>query len=452
MVLENDLGRDNIKTLVFRLAIPAMFAQFVNILYSIVDRIYVANIPVVGKDALAALGICAPIMTLVGSFSTLVGIGGATIVSIRLGEGDNKGARDILSNALTLLLIISSVLTVGVLAFKTPILYAFGADSVTFPHANEYFTLYMLGTIFAIVGTGLNQFIMCQGFAKKAMLAVILGAVANIILDPIFIFLFKMGVSGAAIATVISQGFTCLYVLKFLSNQSIPVPLSIGRLQKNVVKTILKTGFNPFVIIATDNVILIAMNVALSKYGGAERGVMLLASSTVLQSFMSIVSMPMIGITSGTQPILGYNYGARKSDRVLAAEKYTFMLAASFSVVMFIIAQTIPHLFAQIFLSDPVDVQTAATAIRMYTLGLIPMSIQYTVVDGFTGIGAIKVSVTLSLFRKTLFLLSVLLIPLFFDIMNVFYAETISDIIAGFTSGLAFHYIMKKVLRQREVS
>lgn len=451
-MIENDLGKDDVKKLVIRLAIPAMIAQLVNILYSIVDRIYVANIPVIGDTALAALGVCAPIMTLIGSFSALVGIGGATQVSIRLGEKDEKTANDILSNALVLLLIISTALTVGTLIFKKQILFAFGASENTYIHANHYFTIYVLGTLFAIVGTGLNQFILCQGYSKKAMISVIIGAVANIILDPIFIFVLNWGVAGAAFATILSQLLSCLYVLRFLLRKDIPVRLTVSPLQKSIVKMILTTGINPFIVIATDNVILIAMNIALQKHGGASRGDILLACSTILQSFMSIIHMPMVGITSGVQPILGFNYGARKVKRVEQAIMYTFVLAFGYATIMMILAQSIPHQFARIFSSNTEYISISAKAIRMYTLGLIPMSIQYTMVDAFTGIGAVRNSVVLSLARKGIFLLCVLLIPRYTDIMNIFYSESIADILGGINCTLAYFFVMKPILQRRQAS
>ena len=450
MVLENDLGKDDIKKLVLRLAIPAMIAQFVNILYNIVDRIYVANIPVIGEMALAALGVCAPIITLIGSFSSLVGIGGATLVSMALGEKNKKRARDIISNALIMLTAISIVLMVVVLLFKAPLLHKFGASNATFQYANEYVTVYILGTIFSILGTGLNLFVTAQGYAKKAMASVMIGAISNIILDPIFIFKFGMGVGGAALATIISQFFAFLYVVRFLLRKDIQVSLNLQSVDKKLMGEILKIGINPFIIVATDNVILIAMNMALQKHGGAARGDLLLASSAILQSFMLMISMPLLGITTGTQPILGYNFGAKNSKRVIEAEKFTLLLALIFTTIMFILAQTIPHMFTRIFTTNPQYIETASRAIRMYTLGIIPMAIQYTAVDSFTGIGSIKISITLSLFRKSIFLLCVLLIPQFFDIMNIFYTESISDIIGGITSGIVFAKFMPIILRERE--
>lgn len=451
MTLENDLGKDSIKQLVLRLAIPAMVAQFVNILYSIVDRIYVANIPVIGESALAALGVCTPIITLVGSFSALVGIGASPLMSIKLGEGDVQGAKKILSNALIMLTGISVALMVLVLLFKERLLFAFGASPEIYPYANEYFTIYMLGTLFALVGTGLNQFIMCQGYAKVAMKAVIIGAVTNIILDPIFIFALDLKVAGAAIATVIAQLFSCIYVLRFLSRKDIQVGLTFGSYSLRTMGQILKVGFNPFVIVATDNVILIAMNMALQTHGGAN-GDMLVACSAILQSFMLIVTMPLLGITTGTQPILGYNYGAKNSQRVLDTEKYTFILAVIYTALLFTLAQTIPHVFTRIFTANPTYLAVTSRAIRMYTLGLIPMAVQYTVVDGFTGIGAIRVSIALSLWRKGIFLACVLLIPRFFGIMNIFYVESIADWVGGLTCAAVFFSKMRPILRQRELA
>ena len=448
MNLENDLGRDNIKRLVLRLAIPSLLAQFVNILYSIVDRMYVGNIADIGEVALAALGVSTPIMTLIGSFSALVGIGAATLMSIKLGEDNKKSAKKILSNALLMLIILSIFLTIGSLLFQKQILYRFGASDITYPYAKDYFSIYVLGTLFAIVGTGLNHFIMSQGYSQVAMKSVIIGAVTNIILDPIFIFALKMNVPGAAIATVIAQIASCLYSLRFLLRKDIPIGISVGGYSFSVAKQILTVGLTPFIIVATDNIILIAVNMVLRKYGGVSAD-MLMACFTILQSFMAMVNMPLIGITSGTQPILGYNYGARQSGRVKEAQMYTFFLGLAFTILMTILAQTIPHLFTRIFTSNPEYIAVTAKAIRMYTLGLLPMTIQYTVVDGFTGIGAVRVAVVFSLWRKSIFLLYVMIVPRFLPIMYLFFAEPISDLIGGISCALAYYFIMRRLVFER---
>ena len=326
---QNDLGKDDIKLLVRRLAIPSMLAQFVNVLYSIVDRMYIGNIPQVGEVALAGAGVCGPIVTLISSFAFLVGIGGAPLMAIRMGEDNREGAQKILANCFVMLLALSAALTGLAIAFREPMLMFFGASEQTFPYANSYLTYYVMGTVFAILTAGLNQFITCQGFANEAMLTTIIGAVMNIILDPIFIFALDMGVTGAAIATVLSQACSCLFVLWFLFSDRVHVRISFRGYSGKIMLRVLTFGFCPFIIIAGDSVLIIALNTVLQNYGGAQ-GDMLIACATIVQSYMQIVTLPLGGITSGTQPILSFNYGAKNTDRIRKGEKEIAKMALLF--------------------------------------------------------------------------------------------------------------------------
>lgn len=448
--VENDLGRDNIKKLVLRLAIPSMIAQFVSVLYSVIDRIYIGNIPNVGEMALAGIGICAPIVTLISAFASWIGVGGAPLMNIKLGGKDTEGAKKVLANCFIMLFVISVITTIGALAFKEKLLFWFGASKRTYPYAEAYFTVYVLGTIFALMTVGMNQFIMCQGFAKVAMKAVIVGAIVNIVLDPVFIFVFDLGTAGAAIATVISQVCSCFYVLKFLFSKKIPIGIEFKGYSWSVMKKVLKIGLSPFVIIALDNVMLISVNTVIQQYGGAERGDMLLACTAIIQSFMLIITMPLSGITMGTQAILSYNYGARNSKRVLDAEKYICALCLAFVSIMFVIAYTLPEQFAKIFTANPEYIRMTAWGIKIYTIGLFGMAIQYALVDGFTGMGEVKLAMPLSMFRKAVFFASVFIIPRFFDVTNVFYAEPISDIVSAILSATIYLLTIKKLLYKRE--
>ena len=300
MKLENDLGRDPVRSLVLRIAIPSLLAQFVSVLYSIVDRIYIGNIPEIGSLALAGAGVCGPAVTLIASFAFLVGIGGAPLVSMRMGGGRTEEARTILANCFMLLCAISLALTAGALAFRRPLLVLFGASPDTLPYAMDYFTIYVCGTLFALLSTGMNQFIICQGFAKKGMISVMLGAVLNIVLDPLFIFVLNMGVRGAAIATVISQFGSCLYVLCFLFSKVPPVRITFGGYQAKILGRVVLMGLAPFLMYAIDSVMIISLNAVLQSKGGAA-GDQLVAAATICQSFMLVVTMPMGGITGGTQ-------------------------------------------------------------------------------------------------------------------------------------------------------
>ena len=308
---ENDLGRDAIGTLVLRIAVPSMLAQFVSVLYSIVDRMYIGNIPVVGDVALAGVGVCGPVVTMVGSVAFLIGVGGAPLMSIKLGEKDEAGARRIMANCFLMLCVSAAALMAGIFPFARRMLLVFGASEATLPYAMPYFTTYLMGTPFALMATGLNQLIVCQGFAKAGMKSILLGAVMNIVLDPVFIFALGMGVRGGALATVLSQMASCAYAVWFLLfSKRAPISITFGGYSLRVMGRVLALGFSPFIIIAMDNVMIIAMNALLQRYGGAAEGDMLVTCATIAQSFMLVVTMPLGGITGGTQSILGYNYGA----------------------------------------------------------------------------------------------------------------------------------------------
>lgn len=449
MRLENDLGGDQIKTLVVRLAIPSMLAQFVSVLYSIVDRMYIGNIAEVGELALAGVGVCGPIVTLVSSFSALIGFGGAPLLSIRMGEKNEEGARRVLSNSFMMLSVIAVVLTVVSLLMKDHLIMWFGASEATYSYANRYITIYLLGTVFALFAAGMNQFIICQGFAKVGMKSVMLGAVLNLILDPVFIFGCHMGVAGAALATVLSQAASAGFILRFLFGKEVPVKITFGGYSWKICRRILALGFSPFAIIAFDNVLIITMNTVLQSYGGPERGDMMVTCGTIMQSFMLMVTMPLGGITGGTQSILGFNYGAKKVNRVRRAEKEILKLAALFTTVMFLLSQTLCRYFVLIFTRNPEYVAMSVRAIRISTLMIIPLAFQYTFVDGFTGMGIAKVAISLSFFRKALFFVVVMILPRFYGVEAVFWTEPIIDLVAACVSTSFYMTHSGRILKKR---
>ena len=426
MKIENDLGRDDIRRLVLRLAIPSMLAQFINVLYSVVDRIYIGNIPVIGETALAGVGVSGPIVTLISAFAYLVGLGGSPLMSIRMGEGQDEKAKKILANSFWMIVGLSAVLTLVLFVFKREILTRFGASEAILPYAESYFTIYLLGTVFALLSIGMNQFIICQGFARIGMISVALGAVTNIVLDPVFIFVFDMGVAGAAFATVLSQFASAVFVLRFLRGNRVLLRLEFECPQVKTVCKIALMGLSPFLIIAFDNVLIISLNTVIQMYGGAEAD-MLLTCTTIVQSFMLIVTMPLGGITSGTGAILGFNFGAGRPDRIRSAQKYITLLAVVQCSIMFLFSRTLSQYFVYLFTRNESYVELTVWAIRVYTMGIIPLAVQYEGVDGFTGMGVPSVAISLSMFRKLLYLVSVFLIPVFAGVENVFYAEVVSD-------------------------
>ena len=450
MVIENNLGKDNVRQLVWRIAIPSMLAQFVSVLYSIVDRMYIGNIPEVGDLALAGVGVCGPVVTMVGSAAFLVGIGGSPLMSMRMGEGRMEEAKRILANCFLMICVLSATLFAIVVPLRRPMLMLFGASETTFPYADAYFTTYMYGTLFALIANGMNQFIICQGYAKVGMKSVMLGAALNIILDPVFIFLFDMGVTGGAVATVISQAVSALYVMRFLCSSLVPVRISFGGYSTKIIGKVTAMGLTPFIIIAMDNLMIVAMNALLQRYGGPEHGDMLVTCATIAQSFMLVVTMPLGGISGGTQTILSYNYGARQTNRVRTAQKYITALCVGYTAMLFVAARICGGLFVRLFTQDPAVAQQALWAIRVCTLAIIPLGVQYELVDGFTALGQVKMSLPLSFWRKGTYFIALFLLPSLFGAEAIFFAEPISDILGPVISIIVWLIAMPRILRRRE--
>lgn len=442
------MGKDKVSRLVWRIAIPSMLGQFVSVLYSIVDRMYIGNIPQVGDVALAGVGVCGPVVTLVGSVAFLVGVGGAPLVSIRMGEGNLKEAKRVLANCFLMLCVFSALLIAVILPLREPMLRLFGASDATYPYAEAYFTAYLCGTLFALAATGLNQFVICQGFAKIGMASVMLGAALNIVLDPLFIFVFDMGVRGAAIATVISQAASAAYVVLFLFGKRVMVPITFGGYDLRIMGRVLVMGFTPFLIIAIDNVMIIAMNAILQRTGGPE-GDMLVTCNTIVQSFMLVVTMPLGGISGGTQGILGYNYGARQVERVRQAQKYIVGLCVGYTAILFVLARIAGPLFVRLFTQDPQLAGEAFDAIKICTLAIIPLGVQYELVDGFTGIGQVRLSLPLSFWRKLVYFVAIFLLPAAFGARAAFYAEPLSDILGPLVTVVVYFLCMGKILKDR---
>ena len=450
MARVNDLANDKVLGLVLRLAVPAMLAQFVNVLYSIVDRMYIGNIPDIGGTALAGVGVCGPIVTLISSFAFLIGIGGAPLMSMRMGEGNKKGAQQILANCFVLLLGLSVTLAAVFFVAKQHLLYWFGASEVTYPYANEYLSVYLAGTVFALLSVGLNQFIVCQGFSTIAMTSVLIGAVCNILLDPVFIFLFDMGVTGAALATVLSQAASCFFTLTFLFGRRTRIKITFGGYSWRIMRRVMIFGLSPFLIAASDSVILIVFNSVLQRYGGPQNGDTYVACATIVQSYMQIITLPLGGITGGTQPVLSFNYGAKRTDRIKSGFRNILTLCILFNGIMFLLSQIVPQLFVRIFTQDPQYLELSAWGIRVFTAGVLILAFQYTFVDGLTALGIAKVAVTLSLLRKVFFLGATVLLPPVFGAKAAFFAEPIADIAGGIVSITVFALLIGKILRKRE--
>ena len=447
MRVSTDLERDSIPSLVLRLAIPSMIAQFVNVVYSIIDRIYIGHIPEIGNLALAGVGVCGPIVTFLSSFGTLIGLGGSVIMGIHLGERNREKARQVLANAFFLLCCISIALTVIFLFSKEQLLMWFGASPITFPYANTYMTIYTAGTFFALMAVGLNYYINCQGFPVVGMATVLIGAASNIILDPVFIFVFKMDVAGAAVATVISQFASCAFALWFLLGEKVHVPISFGNYSLKVMGRILCLGFSPFMILATDSLILILMNSALQTYGGPEQGDMLITCTTIAQSYLLMITAPMLGISGGTQAILSFNYGAHRADRIRQAEKFILKLMCLFTSAMFLLSWLVPGFFVGLFTSDGETARFSIRAIHIVTLMIVPLGFQYVFVDGLTAMAKTKEALMLSVFRKGLYAAGCVVLPMLFTAEAAFYTEPLADIVSATVTATVYLLVINKHLQ-----
>lgn len=442
----NDFGKDPVPVLVLKISIPFMFAQFVNVLYSIVDRIYIGNIPVIGDVSLAGAGVCAPIITLLSSFATLIGIGGSVLFSMRLGAGDEEKAKTILANSFSLLLLFSAALTVMFLLIKGQLLRWFGASETTWPYANTYLTIYTLGTFFALLSMGMNYFITAQGFPMLGMVTTLVGAVVNTILDPVFIFLFHMNIAGAALATVIAQLCSCSFVLLVLKRRNMPVPLTLVRPEKKLSLRIVKMGFSPFLILATDSIVIIALNAVLQYFGGPEYGDTLITCATIVQSYMLLITMPMGGMTLGTQPVVSFNYGAGQPQRIKTAMRSIVGLCVAFCAIMMVVTHTASPLFARLFTADPALIDRSVSYIKVFTAMILPLAVQYPLVDETTALGHLRLALFCSLFRKSLYFLALILLPTLVSAEATFFSEPIADLVAACVTTILFLRAFPKIL------
>lgn len=446
---DDKLGTAPIGPLVLSMALPAVIAQLVNVLYNIVDRMYIGHIPEVGTKALTGLGIAFPILMLISAFSAFVGAGGAPLASIQLGKGNREEAEKILGNGTTMLLAFSVILTIVFMIFKEPLLYAFGASNETIVYALQYITIYLCGTIFVQAAIGLNSFITCQGQARIAMFSVLIGAIINIVLDPIFIFVFNMGVRGAAVATVISQACSALWVVRFLMSKKSSIRIKIIYLKPNwkIIGGIAALGISPFIMQSTESLITVVFNSGLQKYGGD----LYVGSMTILQSVMQLFVLPVQGITMGTQPIISYNYGAKNSSRVKKTFKYVLTVTFTVTCVCTIVSFLIPTVFAGMFTSQPELLELCAKVMPIFMGGIWIFGVQMACQSAFMAMGQAKISLFLALLRKVILLVPLaLILPKFFGVIGIYYAEPIADILAATTTALLFALNFKKILAKAE--
>ena len=446
---KQDMGTGSVKKLMVQMAVPALVGQVVNLLYNIVDRIYIGHIPEIGGLALTGVGLFTPILMLITAFSMLAGAGGAPRAAIAMGQGDKEKAEKIMANCFTVLLILAVLLTT-VFYFTCPTLLRwFGASDATLPYAVEYGRIYVLGSVFVLITMGMNTFITTQGFAKISMLTTVIGAGINIVLDPILIFGLNMGVKGAAIATVASQAVSAVWILKFLTGKKTILKLQPKnmKLVGSIILPCLGLGISSFVMVSTESILSISFTSSLSRYGGD----VAVGAMTVLTSINQLITMPLSGVCQGGQPLISYNYGAKKFDRVKEAFFCQFGVCVAYTTVFWLLIMLMPNFFAAIFTSDMALVDYTAWALRVFLACGFSVGFQISCQQAFMALGQAKISLVMALLRKVF-----LLIPLIFILPNffadkafaVFLAEPVSDIVAAAVTTFMFFRFFLKMLKE----
>lgn len=447
---KNFLGKEPIGKLLLKLALPTVTAQIINMLYNIVDRIYIGHIKDVGALALTGVGVSMPIIMIVSAFAALVGNGGAPRASIFMGKKETDAAEKTLGNCFTLQLVISAILTGALIIWNRDLLMAFGASENTIEYAVSYMNIYALGTVFVQLTLGMNAFITAQGFAKTGMLSVLIGAVANIVLDPIFIFGLDMGVKGAALATIISQALSCIWVLTFLFGKKTLLKIKRSNLilRKNIILPCLALGLATFIMQASESVISVCFNASLLKYGGD----VAVGAMTILTSVMQFAMLPLQGLGQGAQPIISYNYGAGNRDRVKGAFKLLLKVSLSYAAILWLLVMFFPKAFAGMFTADAKLLEFTETALRIYMACMVIFGIQMACQMTFTSLGNAKASIIVAVMRKF-----VLLIPLIYILPNIFtenktmavyMAEPVADFFAVTFTSVLFIFQFKKSLKR----
>lgn len=443
------MGSGSIGKLLAQLAVPAVVAQVINLLYNIVDRIYIGHIPEIGASALTGVGLFMPILMLINAFAMLCGSGGAPRAAIAMGQKDNDTAEKIVGNCFSLLIMIAAVLTITFYIGAPELLRMFGASDVTLPYAVSYARIYILGSVFVLIVMGMNPFITTQGFARISMLTTVIGAVINIVLDPIFIFGFGMGVRGAALATVLSQAVGAVWILRFLTGSRTILRLKRCnlKLKPGVIGPCLALGVSTFVMLSTESILSVSFTSSLSRYGGD----LAVGAMTIINSVSQLVTMPVQGICQGGQPIISYNYGAGNTGRVKKAFFLQFRVCVAFTVIFWAALMLVPQFFASIFTGNSALVEYATWSMRIYMAGIFSLGFQLCCQQSFMALGQAKISLLLACLRKLILLIPLIFIlPVFFSdkVFAVFLAEPVSDILAATVTTTAFMTKFNKILRQ----
>lgn len=443
---EERLGIERMLPLVFKMALPAVAAQFVNLLYSIVDRIYIGHIPDIGTDALAGVGVTISLVVLISSFSAIVGGGGAPLAAIALGQGNRERAGQILGNGFVLLILFTLLTSITAYAFMEPILLFTGASEQTLKYAVDYLSIYLVGTLFVEISTGLNSFINAQGRPAIAMYSVLIGAVLNIILDPIFIFWLDMGVKGAALATVLSQACSAAWVLHFLFSKSASLPLEkrYMKLNKGIVISMFALGISPFIMASTESMVGFVLNSSLKEFGD-----IYVSALTVLQTSMQFSSVPMTGFAQGFVPIISYNYGHGNKQRVKACFRIALITMFSFNLLLMLFMILFPTTVASAFTSDETLIETVRWTMPVFLAGMTIFGLQRACQNMFVALGQAKISIFIALLRKVFLLIPLaLILPHFMGVTGIYAAEAISDATAAICCTVLFFWQFPKILEK----
>ena len=443
-----DMGTGSVKKLMVQMAVPALVGQVVNLLYNVVDRIYIGHIPEIGGLALTGVGLFTPILMLITASAMLAGAGGAPRAAIAMGQGDRNLAEKIMGNCFTVLLILAVLLTSLFYVSAPTLLRLFGASDATLPYAVTYGRIYILGSISVLIVMGMNTFITTQGFASMSMLTTVIGAVINIVLDPILIFGLKMGVAGAAVATVISQVISALWILRFLTGKKTILKLKVPnmKLERKVIMPCLGLGISSFIMVSTESILSISFTSSLARFGGD----VAVGAMTVLTSINQLITMPLSGICQGGQPLISYNYGAKKYDRVKEAFFCQFFVCVGYTTVFWLLLMTMPNVFAGIFTSDVALVDYTAWALKIFLACGFSVGFQISCQQAFMALGQAKISLVMALLRKVFLLIPLIfLLPNFFEnkAFAVFLAEPVSDFIAAAVTTFMFFRFFIRMLK-----
>ncbi|HBY2771562.1 TPA: MATE family efflux transporter, partial [Clostridioides difficile] len=438
-----NLGSESVGKLLFKLATPAIIAQIVNVLYNIVDRIFIGRMEN-GEVAMAGVGVAFPIIIIITACSYLIGMGGGPLAAIKMGEQNNDEAEKIMSNSFSVLVILAILLTIGFKIGKEPLLWMFGASESTIGYSMDYLNIYLIGTVFVQISMGMNTFINTKGFATTGMMTVAIGALINIILDPIFIFGFNMGVKGAALATIIAQGVSAIWVLMFLFGKK-----SILKIKKkymipkaSIILPVLGLGISPFIMQSTESLVLIALNSKLQMYGGD----LAVGSMAIMSSIMQILMLPNMGVTQGAQPIISYNYGSGQLDRVKKTFKLCLLSCFTYSTILWLLLMIFPAFFVSIFNKNPQLLSMTSWSIKIYFAGAFMFGIQIACQQTFLALGKATISLVLALLRKIVLLIPLIFIlPTFFNekLFAVILAEPVADITAATITAISFFIFYK---------